>query len=271
MELKALALDLDGTLLSADEKVSARNRAAVDGALAAGWQVIIATARWYQLAEEVAASFGLAGPVIACSGAEVRRLRDGADLMDVRLPLDFAAELYGICDSTRCLAWVALDTDVLIKMDGTPPPGSLPPVMQHVPELSARLDAPPRIALIQGTAAITAILEELPARWGQQVQFFQSFSSTGKRNLVLTAAGADKGAALAVACADLGLEPAEVVAFGDAQNDIEMFRVAGASFAMGQASDEVKAAASAVTAPNAEDGVAVAVERLLAEGTAALR
>jgi hydroxymethylpyrimidine pyrophosphatase-like HAD family hydrolase len=47
-----------------------------------------------------------------------------------------------------------------------------------------------------------------------------------------------------------------------------MFRVAGGSFAMGQASDEVKAAAQAVTASNEEDGVAQAIERLLAEGDA---
>ena len=77
MELQALAIDLDGTLLSRDETVSERNQAAVRAALEAGWQLIIATARWYQLAEEVASIFGVSGPVIACSGAEVRRLSDG--------------------------------------------------------------------------------------------------------------------------------------------------------------------------------------------------
>ena len=45
-------------------------------------------------------------------------------------------------------------------------------------------------------------------------------------------------------------------------------RVAGGSFAMGQATDAVKAAAKAVTAPNDEDGVAQAIERLLREGDA---
>jgi len=77
------------------------------------------------------------------------------------------------------------------------------------------------------------------------------------------ATGADKGAALAVACKDLDIHPAQVVAIGDAENDVEMFRVAGTSFAMGQASDEVKRAATYVTAPNDEDGVAQAIERVL--------
>ncbi len=64
----------------------------------------------------------------------------------------------------------------------------------------------------------------------------------------------------------MGLQPREVVAFGDADNDVEMFRVAGASVAMGQASDEVKAKATAVTLRNDEAGVARAIERLLANG-----
>jgi Cof subfamily protein (haloacid dehalogenase superfamily) len=273
MELQALAIDLDGTLLSRDETVSERNQAAVHAALEAGWQLIIATARWYQLAEEVASIFGVSGPVIACSGAEVRRLRDGADLFDVRLPLGFAEDLYAICDHQRCVAWIALDRDVLIKMDGQPE--ALPGSLRHVASLAEASLGPdgrvaPRIALVQGSGVITRILEELVADWGRDVRFVQSFSSTRKTNLALTATGADKGVALAVACADLGLLPQQVVAIGDAQNDIEMFRVAGGSFAMGQADDDVKAAASAVTAPNTEDGVAVAIERLLAEGRRAL-
>src|SRR3712207_2059395 len=133
MELQALAIDLDGTLLSPDETVSERNRAAVGAALDAGWKLIVATARWYQLAEEVASIFGVQGPVIACSGAEVRRLADGADLFDVRLPREFADDLYAICDNMRCLAWIALDSEVLIKMDGTAPEGSLPHSLRQVP------------------------------------------------------------------------------------------------------------------------------------------
>ena len=81
-------------------------------------------------------------------------------------------------------------------------------------------------------------------------------------DLTLTATGADKGVALRVACDELGIDPHEVVAFGDAENDIEMFAIAGRSYAMGQASDKVKSAATEVTASNLEDGVALAIEEL---------
>ena len=93
MTVRGLALDLDGTLLRPDDSISDRDRAAIEAAREAGWPVVLATARWYQLAERTAHALGLEDPVIACSGAEVRRLRDGVDLLDVRLPPAFTTEL----------------------------------------------------------------------------------------------------------------------------------------------------------------------------------
>jgi hypothetical protein len=261
--LSALALDLDGTLLRPDESISERNQRAVRAAAKAGWHVILATARWFQLAERTATALGLRGPTIACSGAEVRRLGDGTDLMDVRLPVAFADALYELCDKNRCLAWVALDREVLMRMNGTPPPG-LPEEIRPVGRLAGASLLVPRMVLIQGSHITEVINETLRPHWQQDVRFLTSVSAHGKPVLTLTGAGADKGTALAVACADIGIAPTDVVAIGDGENDIEMFRVAGASFAMGQASDVVKAAADEVTATNTQDGVAIAVERLLA-------
>src|SRR5262249_45034560 len=94
MTPRAFAIDLDGTLLGSDHRVTPANRRAVRAAVDAGFEIIIATARWYQLALEVANELELSGPAIACSGAEVRRLSDGADLFDVRLPAAFAEQLF---------------------------------------------------------------------------------------------------------------------------------------------------------------------------------
>jgi hypothetical protein len=74
---------------------------------------------------------------------------------------------------------------------------------------------------------------------------------------------------LRYACEHLGIPTSAVVAFGDAENDIELFRAAGASVAMGQADLRTQAAATWVTSRNDEGGVGAAVERLLAEGTLA--
>jgi hydroxymethylpyrimidine pyrophosphatase-like HAD family hydrolase len=280
VDIRALAIDLDGTLLRGDETLSPRNRAMLRAARAAGLHVIIATARWYHLAEHVATELAgngvpmvdgpvADGPVIACSGAQVRLLRERVDLLDRRLPTDFADALYDVCDSVRCIAWAVLSDEVLVRMDGELE--ATLPGLRQVPSLSgaARGEAP-RMILVQGAQA-TAAVEAMSPTWDGSVRFDESFWGAGKRLLTLTAVGADKGVALAVACNALEIPASTVVAFGDASNDVPMFRAAGASFAMGQASPSVQAEATAVTGTNAEDGVATAVERLLRLGDGAFR
>src|SRR5262249_20220290 len=157
---------------------------------------------------------------------QVRRLADRRDLMDVRLPPDFARRLYEIVDRQRCIAWITLDEAVLMKIEGEVNPALLLPEIRRVPVIAAAADAAPRIALVQGTAANQAIVGALAPEWSERVRFITSLSAHAKSILTLTAVGADKGVALEVACRDLGLDPREVVAIGDADNDMEMFRVA---------------------------------------------
>ncbi len=75
---------------------------------------------------------------------------------------------------------------------------------------------------------------------------------------------ANKGDGVRALCRRMGLEPEATAVLGDMFNDTRMFAVAGFSVAMGQAPDEVKAAASAVSpAGNDEDGFARAVREIL--------
>ena len=266
MRYKALALDLDGTLLTSEDRVSPANREAILEARSAGYAIIIATGRWFEIAESVAQDLGIDGLVISCSGAQVRRLSDRHDVFDVRLPAPFAREVYTLCDTNRCIAWIGAQDGALLKMEGEAAPGSLPPGMRQVPALGTHGPPDPRVALVQGTAACELIVNALAPTWSEKVRFDWSLSGQAKRLLTLTGIEAHKGLALAAACHELGIEPREVVAFGDSDNDLELFRASGASVAMGQASDEVKAAATHVTVPGWEDGVAAAVRELLATG-----
>ncbi|NYE36223.1 Cof subfamily protein (haloacid dehalogenase superfamily) [Nocardioides cavernae] len=77
----------------------------------------------------------------------------------------------------------------------------------------------------------------------------------------LSPVGVSKASGLAHVCARLGLEAADVLAIGDGRNDIEMLRWAGRGVAMGQAVDEVKEAADAVTDPVVDHGAAVEMSR----------
>ncbi|PUA82963.1 HAD family hydrolase [Nocardioides currus] len=79
--------------------------------------------------------------------------------------------------------------------------------------------------------------------------------------LDLSPVGVSKASGLQVVCDQLGVDAADVLAIGDGRNDIEMLRWAGRGVAMGQAVDEVKAAADDVTASVHDDGAALELDR----------
>ena len=265
MQYSALAIDLDGTLLVGDE-VPEANVNAVRAALDAGLEVIIATARWSRYALDLGKRLGIDGPVIACSGAQVFDPALPGDVFDRRLPVDFVEALYAICNEERCIATVTLNDDVEIKMDGRPEQRFLTPEMRWTDRLRLMNGNVPRIAAIQGSRCGDRIRRELKEPFRDTVAVLDSIGPTGKIILTLTARDATKGAALAAACGHMRLDPAAVVAFGDAENDVDMFRIAGASVAMGQADAATKSEATYVSKPNTEAGVAHAIHRLLDRG-----
>lgn len=85
-----------------------------------------------------------------------------------------------------------------------------------------------------------------------------------KYYLDVTPPGYDKGTFVTAMSKRLGIPPQEIATIGDMSNDLPMFRVSGMSFAMGNASDAVKARATHVTTSNEEDGFAKAVATILA-------
>ena len=133
MAYKALAIDLDGTLLIGESLPDA-HRDAVARAHKAGLEIIIATARWRQMAERISSQIGFSKPIIACSGAQVFIPGEG-DIFDHRLPDAFVSDLYELCNAERCLATVTLDEAVVLKLDGEPNLALLPDEMMWVPRL----------------------------------------------------------------------------------------------------------------------------------------
>lgn len=265
-KFQALVFDLDGTLLVGEDLPSA-NRDALLRAKAAGYTIIIATARWVQMAFRVAQQLDIEFPVIACSGGQVHDPKLGRDIFDARLPLDFTEELYVLCNAQRCIATVTVDEEVLLKLDGEPDPSILEPEMRWVTQLQADAGNLPRIAAIQGSAVCAQIKSELKTKYADQVNVFDSIGPSGKLVITITAKSATKGHAVTATCAHLGIDPQQAVAFGDAENDLAMFAVCGASVAMGQAAPEIQQAATYVSTANDADGVANAVNRLLEQGT----
>ena len=261
-KIKGLAIDLDGTLL-VGEDLSPRNRDALKSAHQQGLFIVIATARWRQLAERVSAEVGLTNmPIIACSGAQVFCTRTGQDIFDERLPLEFVQELYDICNQNRCIASATVNNHTWLKLDQEPAAEFLSDELKWVEQLPAPTEIP-RIATVQGSATIAKVRALHQAQYSDSVNIFDSIGPSGKIVITITSKKADKGIALSRACEHLEVDPVNFIAFGDADNDIAMFARAGQSVAMGQADDSVKARATHSTKANFDDGVAHFIEQEL--------
>jgi Cof subfamily protein (haloacid dehalogenase superfamily) len=117
-----------------------------------------------------------------------------------------------------------------------------------------------KIIAIGQPAGITALRWQLTQIIRGEAQVIQAGLAT---MLEIVPNGSGKGPALAELLKKLNISPDEVMALGDAENDIEMIRMAGIGVAMGNASQAVKDAADFVTGTNDEHGVAQAVEKYI--------
>ena len=110
----------------------------------------------------------------------------------------------------------------------------------------------------------TRTTDELAAICAKVVGEQAVVSHAGTRVVEITTAGVSKGIALGELAAELGIDARDAVAFGDYPNDLPMLAWAGRSFAPANAHEAVLAEVDEVTESNDHDGVARAIERLLA-------
>lgn len=84
--------------------------------------------------------------------------------------------------------------------------------------------------------------------------------------LDISAKGVSKGAGVLMLAGHLGIKPSEVCVFGDWDNDISMFEVAGMSVAMGNACEKIRSLATHHTTDHGDDGVAYGIRNFILDG-----
>ncbi|MDK0520853.1 Cof-type HAD-IIB family hydrolase [Streptomyces sp. ML-6] len=272
--IRLIATDLDGTLLRDDKTVSDRTVAALAAAEEAGVEVFFVTgrpARWMDVVSDHVHGHGLA---ICANGAAVADLHDGGRLLKVRplerlIALDIVHTLRTAVPGTS----FAVELSTGIHYEPAYPPFHLDPgATVAVAEKLLHEETPgvgaPVLKLLAHHTELSPdeFLDLARAAAGHRASFTRS-SPTAL--LEISGPGVSKASTLELCCAERGISPAEVVAFGDMPNDVEMLSWAGASYAMGNAHPAAIAAASGQTATNGEDGVAVVIERIVAERRAA--
>jgi hypothetical protein len=267
--VRLIATDLDGTLLRSDHTVSDRTVAALAAAEEAGIEVFFVTgrpARWMDAVRDHVHGHGLA---ICANGAAVVDLHRGGRLLKVR-PLE-RNDALAVVDAVRDLV---PDTSYAVELTGGihyepsyPPfhfdPGAtIAPVEKLLTDTAEAIGQPIlKLLAHHSELAPDDFLTLARTAAGQHASFTRS-SPTAL--LEVSGLGVSKASTLSRCCAERGIAPEEVVAFGDMPNDMEMLAWAGTSYAMANAHPEVLAATSGRTAENNDDGVAIVIERILA-------
>lgn len=253
-----IALDLDGTLLSPDETISARNREAIKNALAAGIRVVLVTGRGVDTPIRISKELGLNLPVICCHGALTKDFGADKTLESIPVPLQYAKPMVEFAERHDLAVAVYIEEAFYrlegshVYMDDMRGPG-----WHEAPSLAAILTQAPTFLRFLGEESVRAMQREfgdlpLSFRYETWYDFVEC--------AVLNRAASKKNA-LARLCADFGIPAERVLAIGDSRNDVPMLRWAGIGIAMANALPEVRDSVRYVTGRNDQDGVARAIER----------
>lgn len=285
--IKAIAIDMDGTLLNKNQKVSKENKEAIERAQAEGVEVIIATGRSYQEARFALDETNLECPVIGVNGAVVLTksgeitASNTMDKNDVKQVVDYLEqkqiyfEIYtseGTYSKNYEKSAAAL-VDVYVTANPDIDPVEITQIVHNrlslgqVKTIPSYYDLLTRDNLSYYKILIFSNNLELLGEAGGELKQIESLAvtSSGHGNLEISHAQAQKGIALEIYLQEKGINLNEAMAIGDNFNDKSMFERVGRAVAMGNAPAEIKKICHMTTGVNDESGVAQAIHAALNE------
>ena len=274
-DIRIISLDLDGTLLDSQKRLSEENRAALEEAAAKGVHIVPTTGRFFGMMPQAVRDLPFVRYAITINGAQVFDRETGNAIVREEIPLDMALEILEFLDGYDIIydcyrsnwGWMTESlqnkaeeyaTDAhYVKMvrEFRNPVADLKQYLKSTAEegdvqkimLFAR-NAPGSDAVTK--AIVDAVAERFPS--------IKATSSTWN-NLELNIATAHKGNSLRRFAEYLGFTLDNCMALGDGTNDLTMIEAAGLGVAMSNAHPLVLAAADHVTVSNDENGVAKAI------------
>ena len=262
---RLVATDVDGTLLDPDERVSPRAAAVVHRLVAAGVGFVLVTGRPPRWIPPVVAQLGIASLAVCANGTVLYDSAEDRVLWARTLAPDVLARLAAAATETLPGCGLA------VERVGADAARSAPFVAEpgyrhawddgdHITVDRSELFDRPAVKLLVREPRLSsdAMVAALNPVMGTEADLTFSHS----RGLVeVSPPGVTKATGLAEVAQRHGVSAADVVAFGDMPNDLEMLRWAGHGVAMGNAHPALLEVADEVTASNAEDGLALVLER----------
>jgi hypothetical protein len=275
MNIKLLALDVDGTLLDSQFQVSEANRRAIRETVARGIVVVLVTGRRFVIARPIALELDLATPLISHNGALTKNPQT-LDVLDyhplsaslarraVEVGRRVGADMVGCYDPAglgRAVFESVSEDNVRLRQYLE----RAPMVVQEVPDLVEYIREDPIQIMTSGPCAkMDRLMETLATNLGDHVNILKTAYPHKDLTIVdVIASECSKAAALATVVASAGLSRQEVMAIGDNYNDLEMLAFAGLGVVMGNAEESMKNLGYHVTRPNDEDGVAATISRFI--------
>lgn len=259
---KAVATDLDGTLLRSDLTVSARSRRALALASASGVRHVVVTGRQASNCRSLLKAIGYRGIAVCGQGGQIYDV-DADRLIwtrhiDVQIGKSIVAHVRSeFGDVSVGVATAGVNGRMLVNQSFYSNPGKDCRVVDE-----ATLWAQPieRVFFRYRPVEAATLLAEIETLLGTSVTL-----TYGQAGVVeVLPAGVTKGVGLEYVAGLQGFTRAETIAFGDMPNDLPMFEWAGYSVAMANADECLHARADEICLSNDKDGVAAVLERLCA-------
>ena len=273
MGIRLIALDIDGTLLGSNWKVSAGNQAAIAEATRRGIEVALVTGRRYDFALPVARQIETPLTMIVNNGALVRT-QDGKTHVRHLLCQDTARRVLEATREWREGTAVVFDRPVAKQvileridwddLEKVPYYTRNKEFLAEAQPLESCLDEDPIQVMITGKVAPIREAENHLRSVEFSKEFALAVTMYEDKNFAMIDVihpKVTKGATLAEWAGLQGVLPEEILAIGDNHNDLEMLSFAGTPVVMENSVSELKTRGWHVTGSNDNDGVAAAIER----------
>ena len=276
--LRLIAIDIDGTLLNPEFKISESDLTTLRRVHTQGIEIILVTGRRHTFALPIAQQLGFDLWLISSNGAITRSLAGETFHRDL-LPEATCRELVGLMQEFRGQTVLTFDSNGLHgDASGTIVVESLDKLegsiqrwleknmqyIQFVVPIENALTTDPVQAMFCGPVAHMQRVLQVLGSCGLPITVLRTEYPGRDLSIVdVLNAGCSKGHALERWANYRGINREQVMAVGDNYNDIEMLAFAGHPFIMGNASEELRARGWTLTRSNAESGVAAAIEHAL--------
>ena len=268
MKYKLLVLDVDGTLLNDEREISKRTLAALLKVQQMGVRIVLASGRPTYGLMPLAKTLELGnygGFVLSYNGCQIIKAQNGEILFERRinpemLPyLEKKARKNGFAIFTYHNDTLITDSPDNEYIKNEALLNNLKIIRED--EFSTAIDfAPCKCMLVSDKEKALIGLEQ---HWEKRLAGTLDAFRSEPYFLEVVPCGVNKANTLGALLEHLGVTREEVIAVGDGVCDVTMLQLAGMGVAMGHSQDSVKVCADYVTASNEEDGVALAVEKLI--------